>query len=398
MVMTAMTRAAMGTALEKMMLGPVKRAIRKALHTAGYAVVPLPERIHERPDGVVGKPVGLLAPIEAPVRSAPATPIPTARIFAEVAALLDRIEPWSGEVPAGYVVNSLGILTDARFLPGREGPFEVHQETTIRPSLATWGEGFLELADWLIAARDARDQFVGMSLGAAYGAQLVLAWKALMAINPLPCRLVGVEPVPENCVWMRRHLAVNGIDPNAHWILQAALGPDNEPVLFPVGAPGSGATGCSDTNAALSRRTYANLISERGGAERVLENILTYNSTGLSYDLGAGFDGELKFVSAVTLRDVLTPFEHVDLLEVDIQHSEISVFPPFIDVLTGKVRRIHIGTHGQEAHDLLRALLLGAGWELVFDYAPDARHITEHGPLEMIDGVLSARNPALTSG
>jgi hypothetical protein len=333
-------------AREEAMFRPVKRAIRKALHTAGYAVVPLPQRIHERPAGAVGKPVGLLTPVKVPVRSAPAAPIPTARIFAEVATLLDQIEPWSGDVPAGYVVDSLGILTDGSFLPGRAVPFEAHHETTDRPSLPTWGEGFFELADWLLAAREARDHFVGVSLGAAYGAQLVLAWKALMAVNPLPCRLVGVEPVPENCAWMRRHMAVNGIDPNKHWIVQAALGPDNEPILFPVGAPGSGRTGCTDTNTALSRQTYATLICGRGAAERALENILSYNSTGLGYDLGAGFDAELKFVSAVTLRDVLMPFEHVDLLEADLQHSEIFVFPPFIDVLTSRARRVHIGTHG----------------------------------------------------
>jgi hypothetical protein len=378
------------------MLGPLKRAIRKAFHAAGYAVVPLPERIHERArrDGAAN-PVGLPAQIDMPVPPVPAVSIAAARIFAEIEALLDHIKPWSGNVPAGYVVDALGILTDARFLVSRAGPFEAHYETTQRPSLATWGEGFLELADWLLAARDARDYFVGVSLGAAYGAQLILASKALAAINPLRYRLVGVEPVPENCAWIRDHMALNGIDPEEHWIVQAALGPDNEPVLFPVGAPGSGRTGCTDTNSALSRRTYAALICARGSAEQALENILSYNSTGLGYDLGAGFEGEVKFVSAVTLHDVLMPFDQVDLLEADIQHAEINVFHPFINVLNRKVRRVHIGTHGREAHELLRALFSGAGWEIVFDFAPDTRHITELGPLELIDGVLSARNPAL---
>ena len=116
----------------------------------------------------------------------------------------------------------------------------------------------------------------------------------------------------------------------------------------------------------------------------MLENILLYNSTGLGYDLGAGFHSEVKFVSAVTLGDVLTPFDQVDLLEADIQHSEINVFPPFIDLLTGKVRRVHIGTHGSEAHELLRALFIAAGWELVFDYSPETRHMTEQGPLDLI--------------
>jgi hypothetical protein len=378
------------------MFGPLKRAIRKAFHAAGYAVVPLPERIHERAqrDGPAS-PVGLPAQIDMSVSLGPAASIAAAHTFAEIEALLDRIKPWSGDVPAGYVVDALGILTDARFLVSRTGPFEAHYETTQRPSLATWGEGFLELADWLLAARDARGYFVGVSLGAAYGAQLVLASKALAAINPLRYRLVGVEPVPENCAWIRDHMALNGIDPEEHWIVQAALGPDNEPVLFPVGAPGSGRTGCTDTNAALSRRTYAALICARGSAEQALENILSYNSTGLGYDLGAGFEGEVKFVSAVTLHDVLMPFDQVDLLEADIQHAEINVFPPFIDVLNRKVRRVHIGTHGREAHELLLALFSGAGWEIVFDYAPDTRHVTELGPLELIDGVLSARNPAL---
>jgi hypothetical protein len=378
------------------MLKAVKRAIRKAFHTAGYALVPLPERIHELPGrgGVAAKPVGLPARVEMPVRCAPAAPISTAHTFAQLEALLDRIEPWSGDVPEGYTVNSLGIFTQASFLVSSTGLFAAHHEITHRPSLVSWGESFLELGDWLLAARDARERFVGISLGAAYGGQLVLAWKALMAINPLPCRLVGVEPVPENCAWIRRHMVVNGIDPDEHWIVQAALGPDNEPVLFPVGAPGSGRTGCTDTNSTLSRQTYAALSRASGSAERVLENILLYNSTGLGYDLGAGFHSEVKFVSAVTLGDVLTPFDQVDLLEADIQHSEINVFPPFIDLLTGKVRRVHIGTHGSEAHELLRALFIGAGWELVFDYSPETRHMTEQGPLDLIDGVLSARNPA----
>jgi hypothetical protein len=378
------------------MLGAVKRAIRRAFQAAGYAVVPLPERIRERAvrSEAAAKPVGLPVPVDLPVRSAPADPISASRTLAEVEALLDRIVPWSGDVPAGYAVDALGILTDARFLVGRTGPFAAHRETTPRPSLATWGEAFFELADWLLAARDARDRFVGVSLGAAYGRQLVLGWKAMMAINPLPCRLVGVEPVPHNCAWMRCHMATNDIDPDEHWIVQAALGPDNEPVLFPVGAPGAGCTGCTDTNSALSRQTYATLISARGAADRVLQSILTYNSTGLGYDLGAGFAGEVKFVSAVTLRDVLMPFERIDLLEADLQHSEVNVFPPFIDVLTARVRRVHIGTHGGAAHDLLRTLLLRTGWEIVFDYAPDMRHMTELGPLDLIDGILSARNSA----
>ena len=65
---------------------------------------------------------------------------------------------------------------------------------------------------------------------------------------------------------------------------------------------------------------------------------------------------EIKLVSAVTLRDVLAPFEFVDYLDSDIQQSEIIVFPPFLDLLKRKVRRIHIGTHGKDVHRSLHEL------------------------------------------
>jgi len=369
------------------MLRPLKRAIHKRLEAAGYMLMRLPRAV-----GADRKLVGLPDSISIAARRAPA-PIATAHTLAEVDALLDRITPWSGEVPEGYIVDCLGILTAGSFMWNRCGPFPAHYKETPRASLTTWGEGFFELADWLLAARDARDQFVAVSLGASFGAQLVYAWKSLMALNPLPCHLVGVEPVPENCAWMRRHMAVNGIDPDEHGIIQAALGPDNEPVLFPIGAPGSGRTGSTDTNSTQSRRRYAALVSANGLSDRVLENMLFHNSTGLTYDMGDGYEGEMKFVSAVTVRDVLMPFGRVDLLEADIQQAEISVIPPFMQLIDRKVRRVHIGTHGAEAHELLRGLFLDAGWELVFDYAPNTHHVTEQGPLDIIDGILSARNP-----
>jgi hypothetical protein len=59
-----------------------------------------------------------------------------------------------------------------------------------------------------------------------------------------------------------------------------------------------------------------------------------------------------------------------------------------------KVRRVHIGTHGGDVHHLLRALFAGAGWEIVFDYGP-GKHVTPRVPLELGDGILTARNPAV---
>lgn len=189
-------------------------------------------------------------------------------------------------------------------------------------------------------------------------------------------------------------MATNGIDASEHIIIQAAVGYDNEPVLFPITAPGVSAS-CGFVNSVESRANYASMLRTIGRADDVLDNILLYNSTGLGYDLDASNRGELRLVSAVTIRDVLMPFDRVDLFEADIQGSEAYAIAPYIDVLHRKVRRVHIGTHGHKNHELLRALFFNAGWELVFDLAPDSQHMTEGGILELGDGILSARNPAI---
>jgi FkbM family methyltransferase len=370
----------------------IKRAILRGIRAAGYMLVPLP----------LGDPVALRAGAPAPAAERlpvaldgdrpPAEP-PSVDRFVEVEALLNRIAPWSGEVPSGYAVDFLGVLTDGRFLWKTPGPFGGRHETTSLPTVESHGENWFEIASWLLAARDARERYVAISLGAAFGYQLVGAWKALQALNPLPARLVAVEPVPENCRWMRSLMRTNGIDPADHWIIQAAVGVDNEPVLFPVGAPGSGLSESAVTNSVQSRQAYADLLRRGGYAERVLDNLLLHNSTGVTQDLGHGYSGEVKFVSAVTVGDVLAPFDRVDLLEVDIQHAEAEVIPPFMEHIVRKVRRVHIGTHGREAHDLLRALFRRAGWDIVFDLAPFARHVTPRGAIDLGDGILAARNP-----
>jgi FkbM family methyltransferase len=374
----------------------IKRAVLHGLRAAGYVLVRAPRGNPPLSLRTTGASlVGVHAPPASKDQPPADRPSSTIDRFAEVEEILNSITPWSGDVPNGYVVDFLGILRDGKFLWNHAGPFDGHHVTTTLPTVETDGESWFEVADWLMSAHEARQQYVAISLGAAFGHQLVGAWKALQAINPLPSRLVAVEPVPQNCAWMRSHMATNGINPEDHWIVQAALGQDNEPVLFPVGAPGTGLNSALAVDSAELRQTYADLMRRGGHSERVLDNILLYNSTGITHELGFGYAGELKFVSAVTLQDVLSPYDRVDLLEVDIQQSEMNVFPPYMDLVNRKVRRVHIGTHGREAHNLLRSLFTAAGWEIIFDYAPDSHHITERGPMDLGDGILTARNPAV---
>ncbi len=317
------------------------------------------------------------------------------------ANIFDGIKPFAGEVPRGFAVDFIGALTDANFRtmwgvdPATTGGTFV--ETKL-PTIAD-GEGWFEAANWVMAAREARDRFVMVTLGACYGSQAVGSYKALQQLNPMPYKLVAVEPEPDNVQWVIRHMRDNGIDPDDQWIVSQAIGDKNDPVLFPVGSPGSGAQNCFSTNENAAREFYVKEIIKSGRVEEALTNLLMHNTTGLKKDLVPGssynFMSEIKVMSAVTLKDILSPFDIVDYVESDIQQSEILVFPPFMDLLKKKVRRIHIGTHGREVHDTLLALFKRDGWEIVFDFAPNMTHNSALGSFVTNDGVLTVRNPAL---
>jgi hypothetical protein len=237
-----------------------------------------------------------------------------------------------------------------------------------------------------------------VTLGACFGAQAVGSYKALQLVNPMPAKLVAVEAEPQCHAWVFEHFRNNGIDPDRHWIVKAALSDTSDPVLFPVGGAGTGLQNAMVTNRSLSRKRFADTICDEGRAEAALRELFLHGSTGLRRDLLAGddrFAAEIKVVSALTLRDILGPFDLVDYLEADIQQSELIVFPPFMSELRRKVRRIHIGTHGRYVHRFLARTFRREGWEILFDFEPDATHETSLGRFTTGDGVLTVRNPSL---
>jgi hypothetical protein len=317
----------------------------------------------------------------------------------DYANVFEGITPFSGEVPPGYAVDSLGILTDLQFIGQPPTGSKGGHITTVPLTFPVGGngEGWFEQTNWLEAARAAREHYVMITLGACYGAQAVGAVRALQLVNPMPYKVVAVEPIPEQCDWVARHMRDNGINPDDQWLVQFAISDRNAPVLFPVGASGSGAQNCFSTNESEARKSYVKLLTSGGRAEEALRNLLLKNSTGITKDLvpGYNFKAEIQFVSAITLSDVLSPFQMVDYLESDIQQSEILVFPPFMDMLKRKVRRIHIGTHGKDVHWTLHKLFEKNGWEMLFSYEPNSIHQSALGQFITNDGILTVRNPHL---
>jgi hypothetical protein len=324
------------------------------------------------------------------------------------------IAPWAGETPAAHAVDFLGTLTDITFPAVFTGdPMSIggkYVETAL-PSLDDthpddnadiwqWrGEGWFEAVNWFEAAREAHGEFVMLTLGAWYGSQAVGCYRALQLVKPMPCRLVAVEPMADNVALIERHFRTNGIDPDAHWIVPMAVNDSVDPVLFPVAPHAMGPQNCFSTNERASRESFCREIIATGKAEAALSSLLLHNSTGITIPgksaKGDPLQAEVKYVGATTLNLLLGPFARVDYLEADIQQSETRAFPPFVDLLKRKVRRIHIGTHGRDAHWMLHDLFAGNGWDIVFSYEPDATHQTALGTFTTTDGILTVHNPNL---
>lgn len=362
------------------------RFVEHAARSAGYGLA------RNKMVGLVAAEMRATDPL--PARSAEGLPTPMDAFIDAFAG----VQPWRGQVPEGFLVDFLGTLTDAEFrrdfgiVPERVGGSA--QETTL-PSLPRDGEGWFEASNWVAAAKEARGEFRMVTLGACYGAQAVGAYRALMQLNPMPCKLVAVEPDPGNVAWIRRHFRDNGLDPDEHWIVQAAVSDRRDPVLFPIGAVGLGQADCTWTNDPNERKYWAQMVIRNQLSDDVVDKLLVDNRTGIKVPLVPGGPPltELQYVSAVTLDDVLAPFDYIDYVESDLQHSEVIVFPPAMRQLDRKVRRVHIGTHSANGHRQLRDMFERMGWQILFSFEPLQTHETSLGAFTANDGVLTVLNP-----
>src|SRR5262249_41432418 len=97
-----------------------------------------------------------------------------------------------------------------------------------------------------------------------------------------------------------------------------------------------------------------------------------------------------------TLREVLGGCLLLDLVASDLQGSEMEVFCGSMNVLTDKVKRVHIGTHGKAIEEGLRQAFDKFGWCAVRDFSLGREYATPIGPVKFQDGVQTWVNPSIT--
>ena len=292
-------------------------------------------------------------------------------------------KPFQGQCPAGQVIHGfLGTKTRPKFFAAlaaqaRDAPHHVSA------NYPAFSEAYFEWIDVLQSVVDAKKSYTMIELGAGIGCWAVRAAYALQQFNPnLPYRLIAVEAEPNHFEWMRDHFLDNGINPDHHLLIHAAVSEKPGEVSFYIKNPDGSADPSVWYGQALTKDYEVDVPAEEA----------PYGH----YPVRRHQSGAKSItVPAVTLASILDGLPEVDLIHLDIQRAELGVIRSAIHELGRKVKRLHIGTHGRDIENGLRELLKSHHWRLVADYPSFSREPTPWGPIDFLDGVQSWVNPRL---
>lgn len=295
---------------------------------------------------------------------AAAPSVPPGQVSAADRALLERfaVAPPAGE--AGFVIDFLGVRTRVAFMGAGAASFSgavvgVPVPHDFRAFAAEW-------LGLIRAVAAARGRFTAMELGAGWGPWLVAGAVAARHRGIAEIRLCGVEADPGHFAFLRQHFADNGLDPDAHRLLAAAVGPAAGEALWPAADDPANDYGARVLGAGERR-------DHRGARARV------------------------RLVPMVGVADLLRAEPLWDLVHLDVQGLEGALCTAARADL-GRVRRIVIGTHTRQIEGELIELFHGLGWALEhesparFAYDPEAASVLA---MTEVDGTQIWRNPSL---
>jgi FkbM family methyltransferase len=271
--------------------------------------------------------------------------------------------PPAGDVEPDSYRDFLGGRTRLRYMP----PAYMALAGTCEGTPGTDRAGLHDIPEWagvLQSVTDARGKFVAVELGAGYGPFVVGSARAARDRGIKDIRLIAVEGAAAHVEFMHEHFRDNGLDPAEHRILQAVVGTYDGKASFPR--------------------------LKDPATEWSAEAVFSGKST--TEDRTPQQNRDYETIDCVTIETVIAPVDHVDVMHFDIQGTEADVIEQSIAILTGKVRRIVIGTHGRNIEQRLLEFLDKEGWTYEMD-KPCTYQQAPGGITLLQDGVQVWRNP-----
>lgn len=269
--------------------------------------------------------------------------------------------PWSGLVPANYMLSFSGSLIRREF-DSRISP-QHSEQTVVQGNFPRIDEDYFGWIDILEAVEDAADQLVVVELGAGYGKWSVAAACAARTRRPeLKVKLVAVEAEPTHFDWMALHFSDNGLDPSCHTLINSPVNGTGGDVSFTIGH---------------AAEWYGQSIIPPG------------------HGFGNWPEGRETRMSAITLEEAVDRTDVIDIVHMDVQGVEGEIIAGSVSLLNSRVRRIHIGTHGHNLENDIYRTLTNEGWFCVHSYRALSTVATEFGDISFQDGVQGWINPRL---
>ena len=235
------------------------------------------------------------------------------------------------------------------------------------------GDFHAEAIEWiglLKAVRGAGHQYVSMELGAGFGPWTVAGATAARLRGIQDIRLCAVEGDSQHFRSLRQHFLDNGFEPEAHRLIEAAVGVRAGVAHWPD----------MDEAAAVEEWGFRPIQPGADDSPRRFQRT--------------------KPITVIPMLDLVQTEPLWDLIHIDVQGDEVEICSSCINELNDRVRWIIVGTHSRKLDGDFLELMCKAGWLLEhekpakFSYIPNQ---TRLDAMTTLDGTQVWRNPRLTT-
>ncbi len=288
--------------------------------------------------------------------------------------LFSRFQAENLEPKPGFLTSFMGVRTRCTTLAEPQRA----QDGQILP-MPVPGDYHAEAVEYIGLLKSvlaAKGQFVAIELGAGWGPWLVDGAIAAKRAGITDIRLVGVEADAEHYEFLRQHFRDNGLDPDAHRLIKAAVGAAVGKARWPK-APDA-----------------ANQWGTRPA--RVVDgtNLDAHDANYLE-----SLAPEYIDIDIVDIADLLAMEPLWDLAHIDVQGWEVTVCQRAAALMRERVRYVIIGTHSRKLDGDIYDHFHREGWVLEHEkptrmvYTPGTKELES---MNLADGTQVWRNPRLS--
>ena len=289
-------------------------------------------------------------------------------------AVLDEFNITHPAPTPGFVTDFIGSRSRTASL--WDGVEHLDGQVLPQPVPADYHAETIEWIGMLKSVLAARRCFAAMELGAGMAPWLVASATAARLRGIHDIHLTGVEGDPGRFELMVQHLRDNGIDPDQHTLLQAAVGVTDGVAKWPRLPDPRNAAGARPLRQEGTSGTHPNEDDAR-----------------YLRDMNRG---RMIEVTVVSLESLLSRLPFWDLVHIDVQGSEHELCQACTQVLTDRVRYLVVATHSRKIDGDMVDTMWRAGWILENEKPARFTFDKNESSLERMgthDGTQVWRNP-----